>query len=1804
MVYLRIAGTSALATVVDSAGHYSFPDIPVGTYIVDSFDQLSNSAASQAVTITANATTTQDLALQSSGTVTGIVSTTDSTSVAGLTVTLTGTTGSGTQTLTTTTNAGGAFTFTGVKPGTLQLFTSTPNGLKASALGSLPLAGQSIVINLPLASTASVSGIVFQGDGTTPAAGVSVSIYPAPLTGTGTVTTDASGAYSFTDVRLGTDSVTASNASNSDRGYAIATLTTAGQNVTANITLNGVGNLTVKVKDAASNNIIGANVTVNNESVGITYHGTTDANGAATFTGMLAHEFQVSAQDPVTGLNGTASGTLTPGSSQTITVMLQAAGTLQGTVFAADGATPAANVTVSLSPLGTKPAVTGADGTYRFTSLVLGTYTVSATDSTGRLRARDTQVKLQNNGDVVTHNLTFVGVGSVSGIVRNVDGTVAQNMNLSLQSSNPSIGTTLTTTSGGDGTYTIDQVPTGSFTITVTGLPRNLLGYATGKVPSDGSHVTLDVQIVSSTVTLPITLNDADSFHYTIAPDGTFANATDPNTGYGVLNQANSLSITKDGIPSTFAQYGATTIAIQTLAGRQIEINQADLAGLNITRKIFVPSNGYFTRRLEVIQNPTSSPVTINVSLLGSERTQPSTPTIASTSNGTTTLDASTLWAVDDDDDGTHPYPQTQPAIAQVFQGTGATIRLDQLSATGYYTSNWQIVYKPITIPANGTASVLYFAAQESTPGTAATAAQRLVQLPPEALEGLSADELASIVNFVVPTQQTLSPVQAPAAVTLSGQVFAGDGVTPVPAALVYAQSADLYYGAGAQAAADASGTYSIPAFVAQSYAAEAYDASSQVQSPVVTGSVPSGASTQTQNINFTNTGIVQVTVKATGATIFTGGSATLYIPCATTTDICNYVSQNFGPSGNFSFLTALPGNDGLSASANIAGGNTIDVYGPGFTPALTAAVTAGQTTHVTITLPGVGSIGGTVKNADGTPALNTYVSATNPGNTLYRSASTDASGHYLLTALPVGPYTVSAQDPLTNTTVTKSVSVALDSTTTQDFTFTKKGTVVATVTYANGTIPTTGSAYLVTSDNATYYPTGGYDPSGKFTFKNVPVGAFHILAYYPNQSFYSTTNGTLTNDGETVQIAIKLPPVGTISGKVTFADGTPAAFANVSIADATNSFSTSARTDSAGLYTASTVPADRTVKVTASTYDPVSKQNVQVSATGQQISGDGATLTVNLAFAGYSTVVVTAKNGDGSLFSNGAAYLVSADGTFNGVTQLQSDGTATFVNVPDVKLTASVSSYSSSFRLGSKIVTLSSADAGKTVPITITASISGTITGHVYAADGTTALPSGYDVLLTDIDTGAIAYAYPDFDATYTFTGVRVGASGYTMKAESSSGTVHSAAVTGNITTDGQTVTQDFTLPLSAVSGTVYLYGGTQTASYETVYATQTINGTAQTLTGLSGPNGKYTIAGLVTGDASLSATTGANSSNTIKVTLAQDTDIITGKDLVMGPIGMVIGTIFDNAGNVAKNVNVSIETSASQGGFAEQISTDSTGAYYAFGIGLGNITVTVTFADNTTATGTGVLSTNGQTLTINIGKSSTARIFGTVFDANGNPTFYPYVHLKAAPPSTVVVNVQGDYSGVYTAYGIPVGNVTVTADNNGSTSYGSTTAPIKDTINAVEIDVGLAHPGAVTGTILDANRHPLPGVTVTVASSGDPGNTYTQTSLSNGNYFFGSITPGTITVTVKDTTGKVIGTATGTLPYGGNVTIYVNTTYTGALLQLPGFGPASVNTLDARLHFPSTGADTPPSTGFLSSIALASLDGPLSHAMNGVSR
>src|SRR5204863_7625590 len=198
-----------------------------------------------------------------------------------------------------------------------------------------------------------------------------------------------------------------------------------------------------------------------------------------------------------------------------------------------------------------------------------------------------------------------------------------------------------------------------------------------------------------------------------------------------------------------FTFSGASAATLED-SDREVGISQGNVGGLNVTRKIFVAPDGYFGRYLEVLNNPSASPITVDVQVqtnLGSD----SSTRIIATSSGDRIFGTDDLWLVHDDDDGSRPYPQTDPTTAEVVGGPDARIHLSQ--ATMAPSGSDSLIYRwnSITVPPGQTVILMHFVVQNPNQTGATAAVQRLVQLPPEAIAGLSADERVQILTFNVP---------------------------------------------------------------------------------------------------------------------------------------------------------------------------------------------------------------------------------------------------------------------------------------------------------------------------------------------------------------------------------------------------------------------------------------------------------------------------------------------------------------------------------------------------------------------------------------------------------------------------------------------------------------------------------------------------------------------------------------------------------------------------------------------------------------------------------------------------------------------------------------------------------------------------------------------------------------------------------------------------------------------------------------------------------------------------------------------
>src|SRR5207245_10522368 len=108
----------------------------------------------------------------------------------------------------------------------------------------------------------------------------------------------------------------------------------------------------------------------------------------------------------------------------------------------------------------------------------------------------------------------------------------------------------------------------------------------------------------------------------------------------GARQRAFLLNIVANGtaVPFTSNPIGATQ-----LSGRQVVVQEQNSLGLNITRKVYVPQYGYFTRYLEILNNPTSAPINVDLQVTDNVGTRQSElPEIVMTSSGDNLLDVST----------------------------------------------------------------------------------------------------------------------------------------------------------------------------------------------------------------------------------------------------------------------------------------------------------------------------------------------------------------------------------------------------------------------------------------------------------------------------------------------------------------------------------------------------------------------------------------------------------------------------------------------------------------------------------------------------------------------------------------------------------------------------------------------------------------------------------------------------------------------------------------------------------------------------------------------------------------------------------------------------------------------------------------------------------------------------------------------------------------------------------------------------------------------------------------------------------
>ncbi len=230
--------------------------------------------------------------------------------------------------------------------------------------------------------------------------------------------------------------------------------------------------------------------------------------------------------------------------------------------------------------------------------------------------------------------------------------------------------------------------------------------------------------------------SDGAGYSWSVQSDGQFYGDGEGDSGFDSGNYLQAEGLSGPGSSQGFyAENGAIDAAGRTLALAGETIN-----GWQLHRKVFVPSEDAFIRYLDQVTNHGTDTRTITLRMSSDLRSDSWTQVVATDNGDAQSFDSQDKWLVTDDIG--NPFGDL-PAVAQVLWGDGGLPPSSVGLYSDYIERSWVLTVRP-----GETVSLLHFAVQAGDADQATQAAQSLVALPGEAVQGLSAAELASIVNF------------------------------------------------------------------------------------------------------------------------------------------------------------------------------------------------------------------------------------------------------------------------------------------------------------------------------------------------------------------------------------------------------------------------------------------------------------------------------------------------------------------------------------------------------------------------------------------------------------------------------------------------------------------------------------------------------------------------------------------------------------------------------------------------------------------------------------------------------------------------------------------------------------------------------------------------------------------------------------------------------------------------------------------------------------------------------------------------
>jgi hypothetical protein len=973
----------------NSAGQFSFAIALPGSYVVQAQDGDNRGRSQAAITtIVAGSPATVNVAFLGKSSVSGTVRDGAGLVQPGAKVVVRSV-GAFTNAWETLTDASGRYAVPNVFVGDIVV-TAQHVAAKLTGVsnGRMIFDGNDLSLDVTLAATGTVQGRVLKSNGSAAAAPLRLDLYAGTsLIATQLVATNNN--FLFALVPLGELRVVATETASGDQGMATSKLLAANDIRSLDVKLTGQGAVRVSVTDADGKPVAGATVAVRSQS-GFVSDVTlvSDSAGVAVAAPIFNGDFTVTVSKAAQlgQITGSAQGTIVNGATVPVAVVLtsQPVGRITGTVFRPNGVDRAAGMVVSLNPApagGAYQATTDANGIYVLDNIEGGrAYALSArTDNpnqqvAGRVRAQVAGLQISTQGQVITQDLRMIGAGSVSGTVERANGQAVGGVKVSFANLDAVYGGRYETTTGADGRYQLADMPAGSFTLlAVLGtLENGLRAEASGRIGFDADAVVLDLTLVDAAISMPRTLYDANAMPFDVTGDGSVGSGKNGMfTGTGPEARGMRLDILVNGVAVPFRN-GDGSIGRLLADGQQIDVDEVHVSGLNVTRRVYVPKTGYFARYLEVLENRSAAPITVDVRVTTHHSQSNSNPRVVDSSDGDDVLSLGDpvnrdRWLVVDDQQDADPFlTGSAPATGHVFDGANARLQAGAASyelvgQTGKLVLQWQSV----TVQPGETRALMHFAFNQLDRYRAREAALRLASLAPETVAGLTAEERAAVLNFAV-AADGIGVVAALPAVdsgTVHGRVLSGDGITPVAGATVHFKSKHALFGRDFSVTADAAGEYRFAARIDGSAAAlplplfgfdnDARHPATNAPSSASVNDFPAGATDVVQDLSFNGTGNLRGTVVRPGGALVADAVMTLKGGA-----IERYTTRS-GPDGSYLLSGLPPGQYSLNVSKDHPqqDGSCCGIEGLANPVAF-----AGSTTVTTIMLEEVGAVTGIVR--------------------------------------------------------------------------------------------------------------------------------------------------------------------------------------------------------------------------------------------------------------------------------------------------------------------------------------------------------------------------------------------------------------------------------------------------------------------------------------------------------------------------------------------------------------------------------------------------------------------------------------------------------------------------------------------------------------------------------------------------------------------------------------------------------------------------------------------------------------------------